>query len=164
LNFADCKLPNADFMIPKCAYSISRRVAVIVGLALLSSSCAFKADRSSIPPEVEATVGTVSDDIAQQRYEKIYDEASDLWREAATLEQSTEVFKTLNNKLGKVENRTLQTATEQNNSGGPLRGRAYIISYQTKFERGEGMETFTLVERDHQWLLARYFVNSTALK
>jgi hypothetical protein len=26
------------------------------------------------------------------------------------------------------------------------------------------METFTLIEENGQWLLARYFVNSTALK
>ena len=139
-------------------------VGALIGLVLLSASCSFKSERRSIPPEVEATIGTVSDDIAHEQYEKIYNEASDLWREAATLEQSTEVFKKLNTKLGKVQNRTLHTATEQNNSGGPLRGRAYIVSYQTKFERGEGMETFTLVEKEHQWLLARYFVNSTALK
>ena len=82
----------------------------------------------------------------------------------STLEESTATFKTLANKLGPVENRTLQSATEQQNSGGPLKGRAYIVSYRTKFQNGEGMETFTLVERDGRWLLARYFVNSTALK
>ena len=42
----------------------------------------------------------------------------------------------------------LQSATEQQNSGGPLKGRAFIVTYQTKFQNGEGMETFTLVERD----------------
>ena len=133
---------------------------VLVGTV---TSCTFKAERRGIPPEVEAAIGTISDDIQQERYEKIYNEASDLWRGAASLEESTEVFKKLKTKLGNVENRVLHSATEQNNSGGPLKGRAYIVSYQTKFERGEGMETFTLVERDHKWLLAKYFVNSTAL-
>jgi hypothetical protein len=63
-----------------------------------------------------------------------------------------------------VENRTLQSATEQQNSGGPLKGRAFIVAYRTKFQNAEGMETLTLVERDGRWKLARYFVNSTALK
>jgi hypothetical protein len=36
--------------------------------------------------------------------------------------------------------------------------------YQTRFQQGDGMETFTLVEQNGRWLLARYFVNSTALK
>ena len=73
-------------------------------------------------------------------------------------------FKTLRAKLGAFENRVLQSATEQQNSGGPLKGRAFIVTYRTRFQNGEGMETFTLVERDRQWQLARYFVNSTALK
>jgi hypothetical protein len=39
-----------------------------------------------------------------------------------------------------------------------------VIRYETKFERGDGLETFTLLERDGRWLLAGYFVNSDALK
>jgi hypothetical protein len=140
-----------------------RCFGIIATLVLLGASCTFKAERRGIPPEVEAAIGTISDDIAQERYEKLYNEASGLWREAATLERSNEVFKQLHNKLGKVENRALHSATEQTNSGGPLKGHAFIVIYQTKFERGEGMESFTLVEKDNKWLLARYFVSSTAL-
>ena len=81
-----------------------------------------------------------------------------------TLEQSNEVFKTLRTKLGKVESRSLNSATEQRNSGGVLKGHVFILSYETRFERGEGMETFTLIEDNGNWLLARYFVNSTALQ
>jgi len=117
-----------------------------------------------MPGEVEAAIGSVSEEIAAERYEKVYNEASDLFRQDATLEQATASFKTLRTKLGLLENRTLQSATEQENSSGPLKGRAYIVTYRTKFQNGEGMETFTLVERDGRWLLARYFVNSTALK
>jgi hypothetical protein len=131
----------------------------IAGLA-----CGLKAERRGIPAEIESEIGTVSDDIAAERYEKVYSEASELWKQDSTLEQSTVVFKTLGAKLGKPENRILNSAAEQHNSGGPLKGHAYIVTYQTKFEKGEGMETFTLVEHDHQWLLARYFVNSTALR
>ena len=96
--------------------------------------------------------------------EKVYNETADLWRQDATLENSIANFKILRAKLGPVETRTLLSATEQQNSGGPLKGRAYFLTYRTKFQNAEGMETFTLVERDGRWLLARYFVNSTALK
>ncbi len=137
--------------------------SITIFTALAISACTLTAKRNGLPGEVEATIAAVSADIEQERYEKIYNEASELWRQAATLEQSTEVFKKLQTKLGRVESRTLHTATEQNNSGGPLKGRAYIVTYHTKFQKGEGMETFTLLERDNQWLLARYFVNSTAL-
>jgi hypothetical protein len=130
----------------------------------LFSGCGVKQTANGIPSEVESVIGTVSEDIAEERYDKVYTEASQLWKQDATLEQSTETLKTLHNKLGRVESRTIHSATEQQNSGGPLKGRAFIITYQTKFERGEAMETYTLVEENGQWKLARYLVNSTALK
>ena len=133
-------------------------------LAFVGAGCGLQAERRSLPAEVESAIGTVSDDIAAERYEKIYEDASELWRQDATLEQSAATFKTLREKLGSLENRVLQSATEQTNSSGPLKGRAYIVTYRTKFQNGEGMETFTLVERKGQWLLARYLVTSMALK
>ena len=135
-------------------------------LAVLScASCGLRNQGTrSLPAEVESTIATFTDDLAWERYEKIYNESSSLWKRDTTLEQSNEVFKKLRTQLGKVESRALHTATEQTNSGGPLQGHVFIITYQTKFENGEGMETFTLIEEDNRWALARYFVNSTALK
>jgi mRNA-degrading endonuclease toxin of MazEF toxin-antitoxin module len=137
---------------------------LVLVVAFLNFACAATQERRGIPPEVESTIGTINDEIAAERYDKIYTDASALWRQDATLDQSTATFKMLRAKLGTVENRTLQSAVEQQNSGGPLKGRSYIVTYRTKFQNGEGMETFTLVEKDGRWLLARYFVNSTALK
>jgi len=136
----------------------------VILLSLSGIACGLKAERRGIPAEVESAINSVSEDIATDRYEKIYTEASELWRQDASLDQSIGAFKTLKTKLGEVETRTVHTATEQHNSGGPLKGDAFIITYQTKFEKAPGMETFTLVKRDNRWLLARYFVNSTALK
>lgn len=145
----------------------SERVGISSALLivlLFAVTCAANQGSRSIPPEVESVIGTINEEIAAERYDKIYNDASELWRQDATLEESTATFKALRTKLGVVENRTLQSATEQQNSGGPLKGRAFIVAYRTKFQNAEGMETFTLVERDGRWLLARYFVNSTALK
>jgi hypothetical protein len=136
--------------------------SAIVFVSILGFACAVS-ERRTMPPEVESAISSVSDDIAAERYEKIYDDSSELWKQATTLDASITTFKTLRTKLGLVENRTLQSATEQENSGGPLKGRVFIVTYRTKFQNAEGMETFTLVERDGNWLLARYFVNSTAL-
>jgi len=141
-----------------------RSFLLVLTVAVLSFACTSNPERRRIPPEVESAIGTINEEIAAQRYDKIYNEASELWRQDATLDESTATFKTLRTKLGPVENRTLQYALEQENSGGLLKGRVYIVTYRTKFQNGEGMETFTLVERDGRWLLARYFVNSTALK
>lgn len=136
----------------------------LVLLSVSATACGLKSERRGMPAEVEAAINAVSEDIGNDRYEKIYNEASELWRQDGSLDQSISAFKTLKTKLGKVESRTVHSARGQHNSGGPLKGDAFIVTYQTKFEKGPGMETFTLVKRDHRWLLARYFVNSTALK
>jgi uncharacterized protein DUF4019 len=155
-------LPNVFGSIQ--AFRTSRILLLSLLVPFVSFACGLTPERRSVPAEVESAIGTVSDDIAAERYEKIHTESSELWRQDATLEQSIASFKTLREKLGPVENRVLQSATEQTNSSGPLKGRAYIVTYRTKFQNGEGMETFTLVERKGQWLLARYLVTSTALK
>jgi Protein of unknown function (DUF4019) len=145
----------------------SRITYLTVSVILISAmavACTLKADRKGIPHDVESAISNASEDIEQGRYEKIYNEAADEWRRDSTIEQSNAAFNTLKDKLGRVGSRTVHSATEENNSGGRLPGRSFVVTYETKFERGEGMETFTLVERNGHWLLARYFVNSTALK
>lgn len=130
----------------------------------IASGCSQSSEGNRVPSDVQEVVNTVGDQIAQERYEEIYNDSSDLWKQDVTLEESNDVFKKLRARLGKVESRTLHSATEQQNSGGALKGHAYILTYQTRFQSGEGMETFTLIEENGRWLLARYFVNSTALR
>ena|SRR5256885_1821486 len=146
-----------------CERGVSSLLIFFV-LILTVSACLRDAERNRVPVEVQEVVTSVGENITQERYDQIYNESSELWKKDATLEQSNEVFKTLRTKLGKVESRTLHSATEQQNSGGVLKGHVYILSYQTRFEHGEAMETFTLIEENGRWLLARYFVNSTALQ
>ena len=143
----------------KCSLAI-----FLIVFLLTVSSCRQEVDRPRVPSEVNEVVTNVGENIAQERYELIYNESSDLWKKDVTLEQSNEVFKTLRTKLGKVGSRALHSAAEQQNSGGVMKGHIYILSYQTRFERGDGMETFTLIEENGRWRLARYFVNSTALQ
>ncbi len=44
---------------------------VILTVLLTSLACGLKGARGRIPPEVETLIGTVSDDIAQERYGSI---------------------------------------------------------------------------------------------
>jgi hypothetical protein len=142
-----------------------RRIALIfLLLAGMACACGVSNKRDRVPTEVEEVVTSIGADMDQERYEQIYSDSSDLWKRDVTLDQSNEVFKTLRTKLGKVENRSLHSANEQQNSGGPLKGHVFILSYETRFERGTGMETFTLIEENGHWRLARYLVNSTNLK
>ena len=60
--------------------------AVLV-ISLTTSACGLKNQgTSSLPAEVETTIATVSDDLEWERYEKIYNESSSLWKREATLE------------------------------------------------------------------------------
>ncbi|MBV9210075.1 MAG: DUF4019 domain-containing protein [Acidobacteria bacterium] len=135
---------------------------------ILSALCFTACNRSEkqlgLPPGAQATIDSVTADINAGEDEKIYREAAEEWRAAATLDQTREFFKTLRTKLGGVKSRAFHMARGEQNMGGSNAGQSYIVQYQTAFERGEGMETFTLVERQGRWLLARYFVNSDALK
>lgn len=150
---------------PRTACLESQLFVALLTVALLAGGCGLKnLGSASIPTEVEDAITTVSDDLVWERYEKIYNESSTLWKRDATLEQSTEILKRVRTQLGKVESRSSASANEQRNSGGPLRGHVFIVAYQTKFENGQGMETFTLVEEGSHWALARYLVTSTALK
>ena len=120
----------------------------------------MKASRGGIPQQAQAVIDVTSNDLAEGRYEKIYAEAAEEWRQAATPEQANATFKRLKERLGNVKSRSFHSATDQDSTS----GHTFTITYNTSFEHGEGMETFTLVERDNRWLLARYFVNSDALK
>ena len=149
-------------MIGKLRHASS--VLLVIFSISIVSACRETTERGRVPSEVQEVVTSIGDLMAQERYEQIYNDSSDLWKKDVTLEQSNEVFKQLRTKLGKVENRTLHSATEQENSGGPLKGHVFILSYETRFEHGQAMETFTLIEQNGRWQLARYLVNSTALK
>ena len=156
-----CKGAKADLRFSFAPLSLCWGVAFLISTL---TACQANTERARVPSEVLEVVVNVGDLLAQERYEQIYNESSDLWKNDVSLEQSNQVFKTLREKLGRVETRGLHEATEQQNSGGPLKGHVFILRYQTRFERGEGMETFTLIEENGRWLLARYLVNSTALK
>ncbi|MBV9959883.1 MAG: DUF4019 domain-containing protein [Acidobacteria bacterium] len=127
---------------------------------LFLSACHRTEKQVGIPPGVQATIDAVTADIAAGEDEKIYREAAEEWRQDSTLDATREFFKSLRTRLGQIKGRAFHMARGEQKNG----VQSYIVQYQTTFERAEGMETFTLVERDGRWLLARYFVNSNALK
>jgi len=69
-----------------------------------------------LAPEVESTISTINDETLPSVTRKVMTSVRAV-RQNATLEESTATFKTLRTKLGPEENRTLQSATEQQNSG-----------------------------------------------
>ena len=121
-------------------------------------------ERRQITPEQQAAIDRVTEDIAAARDRELYERAADEWRAAATPEESRDKLERVRTRLGRVQSRALHTGTERDVASGPLSGHSLVVTYQTTFERGTGMETFTLLERDGRWLLAGYTVTSDALK
>jgi len=131
---------------------------------LLTLACTRGQRRAGVPSDAQTVIDTAIQDIDAERYEKLYNDAGDEWRKNATLEESRATFQRLHEKLGRAQVRNLDTAREERTGTAPIPGHSLIAVYQTQFERGDGMETFTLIEHGGKWYLAKYFVTSTALK
>jgi hypothetical protein len=132
-------------------------------LALAMASCGVEQKRSGLPPEAQATIDGITSDLARADYEKIYAEAAEEWRQTARADESRANLERIRNALGGVLSRA-QLSAQERDAGAQAAGRTLVVSYNTKFERADAIETFTLVQRQERWLLARYAVNSNALR
>jgi hypothetical protein len=133
---------------------------VVLGLA----GCAAGVRRSGIPSAAQAALQTAIDDIDAGRYDNLYQEAADEWRNQSSLEESKATLQRMRDKLGIARSRTQQTAREEQTSTAPVAGHSVTVIYQTTFDRGEGIETFTLIDRGWRWALAKYYVSSSGTR
>ena len=138
--------------------------ALVVFALLLLPACAVDERRSGLPSDAQGAIDRLTEHFAERRFAEIYAEAADEWRAAATADQSRATLERARETLGRVLSRAAVRAAEQQNSSGELRGHTLSVSYNTKFERADAIEHVTLVEREGRWQLARYSVNSDALK
>jgi Protein of unknown function (DUF4019) len=148
-----------------CSSSTHRAAAFCLLLTAfcLLSGCAVD-ERRGVPPGARATVERVTDEIAAGQDAEVYREAAEEWRAAVSEDENGKILARVRERLGRVESRALHTGREQQSADPPLSGHALELVYQTRFERGNAMEKFTLLERGGQWLLAGYTVSSDALK
>jgi hypothetical protein len=121
-------------------------------------------ERRGIPPAAQAAVESVTEDIAAGRDAKVYEEAAEEWRAAVSADENARLLTRVRERLGRVDSRVLHTGREQQSASAPLSGHTLELVYRTRFERGEAMEKFTLLERGGRWLLAGYTVSSDILK
>src|SRR5438034_1786463 len=94
-------------------------VYLVVLLFVFSFACNQGARRNGMPAGAQAALDAAIADIDAGRSEKLYNEAADEWRKAATLDESKATFKTLHDKLGNVHTRELQSASEEETSTAP---------------------------------------------
>ena len=155
-------------IFPSPLFSSSPLHLFALALCLLalacSPACSVGERRAGLPPGAQAAVDRLTEQFAERRFAEIYAEAADEWRASASADQSRAALERAREALGRVLSREAVRAAGQENSSGGLRGHTISVSYNTKFERGDAHEAFTLVERDGRWQLARYSVSSDALK
>jgi hypothetical protein len=138
----------------------------LFAFASLLAACAVD-ERRAIPPEAQATIDSVTEDIAAGRDEKVYEEAAPEWRASVSADENKKILGQARTRLGRVNSRALHSGTVQERqaeTGTGASGHTLVVNYQTTFERGTAMETFTLIEREGRWLLAGYSISSSALK
>jgi hypothetical protein len=144
-----------------------KSLSLLLALAALLSpltGCSIDERQSGIPAAAQDTINIVTEDFNSGRFDKIYGEAAEEWRSRVTEEQSRETFRTLKERLGAIRERGYTSGKQQQNPGGNLPGNSLVLRYNTKFDKAEGMETVTLIERDGRYLLAGYSVSSNLLK
>jgi hypothetical protein len=145
-------------MMPR-VFLLSAAAFIVLNLA-----CGVEEKRSGLPASAQSSIDNVTGDLARGDYEKIYAEAAEEWRQTASADENRARLERIRNALGNVLSRAQLSAQERERASGDLAGHTLVVSYNTKFERADAIETFTLVERSGRWLLARYAVNSNALK
>src|SRR2546423_8241394 len=136
----------------------------ILSLALVLIGCNASVRRSGIPAGAQTALQTAIEDIDAGRYDKLYQEASDEWRNQSSSEESKATLQRMREKLGNARTRTQQTAREEQTSPAPVAGHSVTVIYQTTFDRAEGIETFTVIEHGGRWALAKYYVSSSGLR
>ena len=137
---------------------------LITCLAFALIGCNASVRRSGIPAGAQAALQEAIEDIDAGRYDKLYQEASDEWRNQSPADESRATLQKLRDKLGSARTRTQQTAREEQTSTAPVAGHSVTVVYQTSFDRGEGIETFTVVDHGGRWALAKYYVSSSGLR
>lgn len=143
-----------------------KRLSLVCALMVLAFSLACRVDerQSGIPATAQEAINTFTEDFNAGRLDKIYNEAAAEWRARVTLDESNQTFRTLKERLGAIKERTYTGGRQQQTPQGNLPANSLVIRYNTRFDRAEGIESFTLIERDGRHQLMGYSVSSNLLK
>jgi hypothetical protein len=103
-------------------------------------------------------------EVAAGEFARVYEQAADEWRASVSSEENERVLARVRDTFGRVQSRSPVAASERGGASGGGGEHTVSVSYNTRFERGDAVESFTLVERGGRWQMARYSVNSDALR
>jgi hypothetical protein len=142
------------------------RSSLVALLLLLSSAfgCAIDRHRSGLPAGAQEVIDELTREIAAGEFARVYETAADEWRASVSAEENDKILARVRDTFGRVQSRSPVSASERGDATGTRGEHTVLVSYDTRFERGDAIESFTLVERGGRWQLARYSVNSDAFK
>jgi hypothetical protein len=94
------------------------------------------------------------------KYAECWNEASEMVRNAVTLEKFESSMKTVREPMGKLNSRKLQSATYTTMLPGVADGEYVMILYETSFEhKAVAQETVIMSrEKDKVWRVAGYYI------
>ncbi|HEV2799714.1 MAG TPA: DUF4019 domain-containing protein [Pyrinomonadaceae bacterium] len=139
----------------KRAHKTFAPVALLFLSLAFAFGCGIEQKRSGLPSEAQALIDGVTFDMSRGDYDKIYTEAADEWRRFSQ-EESRANLESMRAGLGRTLSRQqVRALLSERPEGDKL-----VVNYNTKFERGDAMETFTLIRREGRWRLAGYVANA----
>jgi Protein of unknown function (DUF4019) len=127
------------------------KLVACFGLLLVFGCSAGEAKKSA---ETDA-VPTFHAQYDRSDFEAIYKNARDEFREATSRDDFEKFMSAVRRKLGKVKSSSRQTWKVNVGTG----GTRIVLTYNTEFELGKGVETFTILNGK----LLGYNVNSNTL-
>ncbi|MDQ3907877.1 MAG: DUF4019 domain-containing protein [Acidobacteriota bacterium] len=151
-----------SFLRPHVARRPSATFALCLAAASLSFGCAVGRHRSGLPVGAQEAIDEMAREVTAGEFARVYEQAADEWRASVSAEENERVLARVRDTFGRVQSRSPLSASER--GGGGAGEHTVNVSYNTRFERGDAVESFTLVERAGRWQLARYSVNSDALR
>src|SRR5262245_33187472 len=107
----------------------------------------------------DAAAAEFHEKLNNEQYHEIYTEADHLFQESGKEEDYTKFFRGIHDKLGKAGNAKLQNINLNTN----MQGSFATIIYDTAYERGSAVETFTWRRDGGRLLLVGYNIQSPEL-
>jgi hypothetical protein len=129
--------------------------STIIGLAFIAPACGPQMDTA----EAEAEIGRFRKMYEGAEFDRIYASAADELRAASPAPQFTKFLSLIRRRFGNVRVSN-QVGWHTNFAPG---GTAYVLNYDTQFERGRAAEQFVLKVADGRARLMGYHVNSPEL-
>lgn len=128
---------------------------LIAVFALFLTACSGGKDFAG----AERSVSQFHGDLNAGRFGQIHDQAGKEWKNAATKSDAVKLFSAVRTKLGPFVSAIQESWRVNHGTGGTL----VVVQYRSRFQKGEGTETFTFRSNRDGAQLVDYNINSNAL-